>query len=314
MRHTPDGITRPPYYPDTREIRNNVAALHTQITLMDIEVQKILDQLEEDGLSEETIVFFYSDHGDGIPRGKRWIHETGTNVPMIIRVPEKYKHLLPAKPGSKTDKLVSFVDMAPTILSIVDLPVPDYMQGQSFFGENFLKESESVYLIRDRIDEVVDMSRGVRTQEYRYIKNYYPHRARMQPGYYSEITPIRKELRRLGSENKLKGSVKWLMESTKDAEELYDVSNDPFEMTNLASNPKYHKVLLKMRKELSLKVIETKDLSFLPESEMWLRADGNPPFELTKKPQAYPIKEIVKVANMVGTNEKSLFLSYLDYD
>src|SRR5690606_7756290 len=96
LRHNPDDVILPPYYPDTEEIRNNLAALYTQGTLMDKRVKRILDQLKEDGLEEETIVFFYSDHGDGIPRGKRWLHETGTQIPLIIKFPKKFEFLKPS--------------------------------------------------------------------------------------------------------------------------------------------------------------------------------------------------------------------------
>ncbi|MHC4253698.1 MAG: sulfatase family protein, partial [Planctomycetota bacterium] len=134
LRHDPAEAPLPPYYPDTKVIRENVAAYHTQITLMDRAVGRILGELHRDGLSENTIVFFFSDHGGGIPRGKRWLHHNGIRVPFMVRCPGKYRQLVPGEPGTRSDRLVSFVDLAPTMLSLTGLPLPGHLQGRAFLG------------------------------------------------------------------------------------------------------------------------------------------------------------------------------------
>lgn len=312
LRHDPQDVILPPYYPDNIEIRNNMAALHTQITLMDIEAKKLLDQLEEDGLSDETIVFFYSDHGDGIPRGKRWLHETGTNIPLIIKFPSKFKHLEPSNTDNVSSRIVGFVDLAPSILNILELEIPDYIQGFPFLGENIPNQNETCYLFSDRVGDVLDMSRALRSENFRYIRNYQPYKPRMQYCDYSEKTPIRTELRRMFANDMLTGENSWLMDNNKPPEELYDVINDPFEMNNLVSDPAFLLELEKMRKQLNLKMISIGDLSFLPESEMYNRAGERSPYKLNEDSDKYDLERILSVANMVGLVKSDKLLNYLD--
>jgi N-sulfoglucosamine sulfohydrolase len=314
LRHNFNEVILPPYYPDNKQIRVNMVALYTQITLMDIEVKKILDQLKKDGLEEETIVFFYSDHGDGIPRGKRWLHETGTNIPLIIKFPEKYNYLAPSDPNSTISRLVSFVDFAPSMLNMLGLPIPEYMQGETFLGDGVKEESNSVFLFSDRVGEVFDMSRALRNKKFRYIRNYYPFKDRMQYCEYSEITPIRKELRKLNTEKSLKGHTKWLMQKNKQVEELYNVKNDPYEIDNLALDSKYKNVLEEMKNQLNKKIMEIGDLSFLPEAMMKKRAGGRPPYQLNKDYKIYDLNNILSVANFVGKAESNQLIKWLDDD
>ena len=306
-RHDPADAPLPPYYPDTEIVRQNVAALHTQITLLDKKVKELLDQLEEDGLAESTIVFFYSDHGDGLPRGKRWIHVTGTRVPMIVYFPEKYRRFSPGDPGSVISDLINFVDLPPTLLSLVGLEIPDYMQGTAFLGEQAGEKHEYIFAIRDRVDEVLEFTRAVRDEQYCYIRNFYPHRPRMQRSFYSERTPIRQEIRRLHAEGQLEGEQQWLMMPTKPAEELYDRKADPLEINNLAGDPEYKELLEEMKGRLFDWMVETKDLSLLPEAEMHRRAAYGSPYDMGRDPDAYPIEEILQTADMVGRG-----VSYID--
>lgn len=299
-RHAPDRVHLPPYYPDTPEVRINVAALHTQITLMDKKVKEILDQLEEDGLAENTIVFFYSDHGDGLPRGKRWLHDTGTRVPFIVRFPEKYRHLAPAEPGSTIERMITFTDLAPTVLHLAGLPIPSYMQGTPFLGEDAGKEHSYVFGIRDRIDEVLELSRSVRDKRYHYIRNFYPHRSRMQRSFFSEITPIRRTLRELDVEGKLNGHERWLMNPTTPPEELYDTENDPYELNNLIDSPQHRPILKRLRKTLLQWILETRDTAFLPEVDMIQRSRGGSPYDMAQDGDRYPIERVVNIANLIG--------------
>lgn len=286
-RHAWEDAPVPPYYPDTREVRINIAALYTQITLLDLEVRKLLNQLEEDGLEEETIVFFYSDHGSGLPRGKRWLHDSGTRVPFIIYVPQKYKSLLPYDVGSVVPDLVCFEDLPPTLLKLAGIEPPGYMKGRDILSGGDDKR-DRVFTIRDRVDEVYLFSRGVREDKFHYIRNFYPHMPRMPFSGYSEITPIRKEIRMLDSEGKLHGDQAWLIQQTTPAEELYDTEIDPLELNNLANDPAYAGALRRMHKHLRDWMIERRDLSLIPEPEMIAISRGAPAYDIfADKDRAY---------------------------
>jgi len=300
LRHDPKTFTLPPYYPDTKVVRNNLGALYLQITKMDSEVQKILDQLHDDALMENTIVFFFSDHGDGLPRGKRWLHSTGTKVPLIIRIPDQYDYMSILSAGTTSDQMVSFVDFAPTILNMLEIDIPSYMQGKPFLGKNNGVQDSIVYLFRDRVAEVIELSRSVRTKKFQYIRNYFPYRHRMQHCAYSEITPIRTELRELYSLNQLYNNEKWLMEQKIPIEELYDSDNDPYQMNNLINNPEFDEIVKYMRIALMEKIVNTGDLGFLPEAEMMRRSIGDSPYDISQNNEVYNIKNVLQCAELVG--------------
>ena len=299
-RHDPAKAPLPPYYPDTPRIRTNVAVFYTQVTRMDQEVGDILKQLDEDGLAEETIVFFYADHGSGLPRGKRWPHDTGLRVPLIIRFPKKYRHLAPSGPGTKTDRMVSFVDFPATLLSLVGIKPPDYMHGRPFLGRYDGKPRTEIFAIRDRVDEVLEFSRTVHDGRYQYIRNFMPHRPRMQRSFFSERTPIRQEIRRLHAERKLKGDQAWLMAPMKPVDELYDLQADPWEMKNLAGKPQHAERLKRMRQKLYDWMLETRDLSLLHENDMIERTAGRMPYEIARDDTIYPMARIFNVAKRIG--------------
>jgi len=305
-RHDPGDAPVPPYYPDTPAVRANLAALHTQITLMDLKVRELLDQLEQDGLSRETIVFFYSDHGDGLPRGKRWLFDSGLRVPLIIRFPEKYASLSPGKPGSVCQDLVSFVDFAPTVLSLIGLPVPQAMQGRPFLGGAKQKPRGHVFAMRDRVDEVLEVSRSVRDRRYLYIRNFFPHRGRMQRSFYSELTPIRIQIRRLDRQDRLAGAAAWLAAAEKPAEELYDTDTDPFQIENLAADPAHRSRLERMRDVLYDWMLEIGDTGLVPEAELVRRAAGRSPYDVVRDDAAFPLDKILETADRVGRGPSHL--------
>ena len=299
-RHHPDGIPLPPYYPDTPVVRANVAAFYTQVTLMDKQVGEILNELQADGLADDSIVFFYSDHGSGLPRGKRWLHESGILVPLIIRFPEKYTHLAPAAPGSAQGRLVSFVDFPTSVLSLAGIRPPDHMHGRSFLGPYEAEQRSEIYAIRDRVDEVLDFSRTVHDGRYQYVRNFFPHRPRMQRSFFSESTPIRQEIRRLAEQGELAGDAAWLMAQSKPIEELYDVENDPWEMHNLAARPEHAPRVANMQKKLYAWMLQTRDLSLLHENDMIERAGGRMPYEIAGDDSIYPMERILRIADLVG--------------
>ena len=244
---SPDEISFPPYFPDTPEVRELWARYYNNITALDFWVRALLDQLEEDGLSENTIVFFYGDHGAGVPRHKRWLYDSGLRVPMIVYAPEKYTHLVPVKPGSATDELVSFVDLAPTVLNLAGIKIPENMQGRAFLGKNLTPEREYVFAARDRMDERYDMQRAVRDKQYKYIRYYDPAKPFTQYMNTPEKGAIMGAIREAYRKGTLPEPGMKLMRPGKPVEELFDVSQDPYELNNLAEDDRYQEILKRMR-------------------------------------------------------------------
>lgn len=277
-RHDPADAPLPPFYPDTPMIRHDIANYYDLITAMDLQVADVLQQLEKDGLSENTIVVFWSDHGRGLPRYKRWLYDSGLHVPMIVRWPGTLE------PGSVDDRLVSFIDFAPTVLSLAGVPIPEHMQGQAFLGEQTAADREYVYGARDRMDETYDIIRAVRDQRYKYIRNYEPYKPYAQILSYLELTPTMQELHRLDAAGELVGPQRLFFADTKPVEELYDTQNDPYEIDNLASDPNHRETLNRMREAHEVWRHETNDLGLIPEAELWERMRPGGEWEVTQAP------------------------------
>jgi N-sulfoglucosamine sulfohydrolase len=242
LRHDPAKMNLPPYHPDTPEMRHDWAQYYDKIEDMDGLVAGVLSELEDAGVAENTIVAYYSDHGGVIARSKRFVYESGTHVPMIWRFPEKYQHLAPGIPGERTDRLVSFIDLAPSILSLAGVEIPEYMQGKAFLGEQQAPPRDYVHLFRGRMDERIDKVRAVRNKKFRYIKNYMPHRIYGQYIEYLWRAPSCRsweEAYLAGNCNEAQSAF-W---EEKPAEELYDVAADPWEVNNLAADPAYSDIL-----------------------------------------------------------------------
>jgi len=301
LEHDPAQAVLPPYLPDTPLVRRDWARYHDLITQMDAQAGDLLAQLEKDGLADETIVFFFPDHGVGLPRAKQWIYDAGTHVPLIVCFPEKYRHLAPAGPGSAIDRLVGFVDLAPSMLSLLGLEIPDHVQGVPFLGSQAGEPRQYVYGIRDRMDERYDMSRTVRDRHYKYHRNYFPSRPFAPWLDYMEKLATMQEWRRLRAEGKLSGVHAFFMQDTKPVEELYDVEADPFEQVNLADSPEHQKVLKQMREAHFEWVRQTLDLGLLPEQDMRNRARGSSEYEMARSgPAAFPFDRIFQTAVLSG--------------
>ncbi|HBY59547.1 MAG TPA: sulfatase [Solibacterales bacterium] len=293
QRHDPARAPLPPYYPDTPTTRLNIAELYTQTTLMDAQAGALLEQLEKDGLADDTIVFFFSDHGTGLERSKRWLHESGTRVPLIVRFPEKFRRFASGAPGTAVDRIVNFSDFAPTVLALAGLPAPAYMQGAPFLGPRVPPPPRYTFFHSDRVDEVVECCRSVRDARYQYIRNFLPHRPRMQHNVYSELGLVRQELRRL--DGQLKGDQALLLAPTLPAEELYDIASDPHQLRNLAADPTHAATLRRLRERLFAWIVERRDTGLLPEPDMLARAAGRNPRE-----SEFPIARILAAADLVG--------------
>jgi uncharacterized sulfatase len=270
-RHDPAKAQLPPYYPDTPEVRRDWAQYYDLITLMDRQVQDMLNQLGADGLAEDTIVWFWGDNGRGLPRGKRWLYDSGTRIPLIVRVPEKWRKLvLPSKPdavqpGTVNDDLIAFLDFAPTMLSLAGIDIPKHIQGRAFLGRQKAPPREYVFGARDRMDEAYDLIRYVRDKRFKYLRNYLWHLTRGQDIDYMNQMPTMQEMRRLNAEGKLQGPQKQYFDPTKPVEELYDIVADPHEVNNLASDPQHKDVLDRMRKVHNEWYRDTLDIGLLPE-------------------------------------------------
>ena len=309
--HDPAGAPLPPYYPDTPLIRREMARYYDCITAMDIQVGIILKQLKDDNLKDNTIIFFFSDHGSGMPRHKRALLDSGMHVPLIIYFPKKWQHLSPSKPGYTTESLVSFVDFASTILNLTGIPSPITMQGKPFLGPNVTTKRRYVYGHRDRVDEVRDLARSVRDYRYLYIRNYMPHLGYNQPTAWPDKGEIRHEFYRLAKEKNMTPEQWHFAGPNRPVEELYDCLNDPKNLKNLAKSKKHKNILGRLRSEHIRHITDTVDLGFLPESEAWKMFGKRSGWELGQS-KSIPLNEIRTAAAQVGIAIESELLKNLE--
>ena len=294
----------PAYHPDTQEVREDWAQYYDNITTMDDMAGDILKQLEEDGLADSTIVFFYGDHGSGMPRNKRWPYNSGLQVPFIVHFPEKFKHLAPTdyKPGGSSDRPIGFIDLAPTVLSLAGIRPPDFMQGSAFAGSHKAAARQYNFGFRGRMDERYDLVRSVRDGRYVYVRNYMPHKAYGQHIAYMFETPTTRVWKRLYDEGKLQTSQKAFWEK-KPAEELYDLQKDRDEIHNLVNSPEHQKVLTRLRKAQRDQVLSIRDIGFLPEGEIHERAHGSSPYDAAQDNTKYPLQRILDTAELASSLE-----------
>ncbi|MEA3226724.1 MAG: sulfatase-like hydrolase/transferase, partial [Planctomycetota bacterium] len=268
QRQDPKKLKLPPYYPDTPIVREDWKRNYELITAMDAWAGDLIGQLKEDGLYDNTIIFFWSDHGVGLPRAKRWLYDSGTHIPLVVRIPEKFRTVGQGKPGAINDRLVSSIDFGPSVMNLAGLKTPEYMQGQPFLGPNPPRPRKYVFGARDRMDERYDIIRSVRDKRYRYIRNYEPLKTYYQYMNMPEKGATMKEIRRVHAEGKLPSAAKLFMAERKPVEELYDLQNDPHEINNLADDPRYASKLKQMREVHLQWVKQTKDLGLMPEPEL----------------------------------------------
>ena len=263
-KHSFEGVRVPAYHPDVKEVRQDWAQYYDNIEVMDTWAGGILKQLAEDGLAEDTIVFFYSDHGSGMPRNKRWPYDSGLRVPLILSVPEKFGALRPAeyKAGGETARPISFVDLAPTVLRLAGAGAAPYHQGVDFTAG---KAREYVFGFRGRMDERYDMVRTAFDGRYVYVRNYMPHKIYGQHIAYMFETPTTRVWKEMYDAGKLNAAQRKFWER-KPFEELFDVSKDRDEVVNLAGTELG--VLGRMRKALDEWIVSTGDRGFLPEAEL----------------------------------------------
>ena len=308
-RHDPAKAGVPPYHPDAPEVRKDWAQYYDRISMMDEAIAINLKELDDAGLAENTIIFYYSDHGSGMPRHKRWLYTSGLEVPLIVYFPPKWEHLAPQgyRTGGTSDRLVSFVDLAPTILSLAGIQPPKWMQGAAFAGKHQTDEPEYNYGLRGRMDERYDLVRSVRDKRYLYIRNYMPHRIYGQHLSYMFETPTTRVWQRLFTEGKLT-EVQARFWQPKSAEELYDLKRDAHQIHNLVDSPEHADVLEQLRGAHLEWARQIHDVGYLSEWEMHTRADESTPYEMGHDPAQYDLDAIVLAAN-VATSMRAADLS-----
>ncbi|WP_243739337.1 sulfatase family protein [Flavicella sediminum] len=270
----------PPYLIDNEITQRDMWKLYNNICEMDKQLGMVLRQLEEDGLLENTIIFFYGDHGGPLPREKRLIYDSGLNTPMIVRYPNKLEA------GKKDEQLISFIDFAPSLLSLIGVEAPKYMQGQAFLGEYTAKTNRKyIHAAADRFDEVTDAIRAVRDDRFKYIRNYRPEQGYYLPLAYREKIPSMQELLRLRDARKLNAIQMQWFRAKKPKEELFDCEKDPFELHNLADHPEYFGKLKELREEMDRWLTSIEDVPNYPEdkliSKLW---DGHENKPVTSEP------------------------------
>lgn len=281
---SPKDLTVPPYFPDTEIVRHDLAVNYSNLKRLDDQIGKILDQLKSDGLYNDTYIFFYGDHGGPFPRYKRALYDTGLKVPMVIKFPNN------KNAGSIDERILSFIDLAPTVLSIAGIDPPKVMQGIAQFGE-YKEQRKPNYSFHtaDRFDELYDRLRAVRSHRFKYIKNYNTNISRALPVAYRLQMGVMQELNRLDSLKELSGLSSIWMRKDKPVEEFYDLQKDPKELHNLALVPAYKDSMDRYRALLKDWVMNTKDLGEIDERiliENWL-INGEqpklPPMEIQEK-------------------------------
>ena len=283
---------------------------------MDAQIGKWLKELDDSGLAENTIVFYYGDHGGVVARSKRYVYETGTRVPFILRIPEKYKYLFPEEQrGSKVNRLISFVDLVPTLLSIIGKEIPGYLQGNAFLGKQKTADPEYAYMFRGRMDERYDMCRAVRDQKFRYIRNYMPYRIYGQRLEYLFRAPSIRSWKAAYDNGECNEAQSAFWE-TKPVEELYDTENDPWEVINLANDPKYKEVLERMRAANKQWVTRINDTGFIPEADRVERAADTPMYDYMRsdKINLEAIMDAAEVATLGKVENIDKLKSFLQSD
>jgi arylsulfatase A-like enzyme len=274
----PDDVTVFPYHPDTPTFRYTYARYHDRMRVVDQAIGRVIDQLREDGLMENTFVFYFGDHGGVLPRSKGYIYESGLHVPLVVHIPQEYRQLVSQQPGTRQDGFVEFVDFAPTVLNLAGVDIPDTMDGTPFLGSAVsleeVEKRDEAFGYADRFDEKYDFCRSLRTGKYKYIRNYhcyYPDGLQNNYRYRMLAFAEWRELSRAGELNDEQDQ----FFNRRAAEQLFDLEADPHEVHDLSGDPAHAEVLQQMRNRLRERVLSINDLSFYPESYMARHALGD---------------------------------------
>ncbi|TVS15774.1 MAG: DUF229 domain-containing protein [Planctomycetaceae bacterium] len=253
----PADVKLPPYYPRDPLLLTDWAAYLDSVRITDWHVGQVLQRLETEGLLDNTLVIFFTDHGISHARGKQFLYDEGTHIPLILRGPG-------IAPGTVREDLVEHIDVAAVSLAAAGIPIPAVMQGRDVLAADY-STRQAVYAARDRCGETMDHIRSVRTDRYLYIRNFLPRRPHLQPSQYKDSKAIVQRLRQLHAAGKLDDlTERLLFAPDRPDEELYAYREDPWQIHNLASDPAYEDVLADFRVRLDRWINETGDLG--PES------------------------------------------------
>jgi arylsulfatase A-like enzyme len=299
----PEDVRIPAYHPDAPEVRTDWAQYYDKVSEADADAGLHLKTLADAGLAEDTIVFYYGDHGSGMPRSKRWPSNSGLHVPLVVYFPQKWQHLAPKeyKTGGQSDRLVSFVDLAPTLLSIAGIKPPEWMQGHAFAGPHQTEPQPFLYGERGRMDERMDLVRSTTDGRYVYIRNYFPHVSQAQRVAYQFETPSTRIWNKLYTEGKTSDAQSIFWREPKAPEELYDLHSDRDEVKNLAQSPEHRAVLEKLRAAQLAHIARVRDVGFLPEREIHTRSTGSTPYDMAHDETKYPFDRIAAAADLASS-------------
>ncbi len=298
----PAKVRVPAYHPDTPEVRQDWAQYYDKVSEADADAGARLRELEAEGLAGDTIVFYYGDHGSGMPRSKRWPSDSGLRVPLVVYFPPKWQHLAPKeyRPGGRSDRLVSFVDLAPTVLSLAGIKPPALMQGHAFAGPHQVDGPQYLYGARGRMDERMDFVRSVTDGRFVYLRNFYPHVSQGQHVDYQFQTPTTRLWRQRYDSGQATEAQSLFWRTPKAPEELYDLQSDPHEVRNLARASEHRITLEKFRTAMRLHAESIRDVGFLPEGEIHSRAPGISPYDLARDDAKYPFARIFEAADLAS--------------
>lgn len=317
-RINPADIRLPAYHPDLPDIRDDWARLHDLMTAMDSSQGKLIQEVIDAGLFDDTIIIFNSDHGGMLSRSKHYIYNGGTQVPLIVRIPEKWKHLAPGLPGSENDEFVEFVDLPKTLLNICGIEVPEIMQGRIFLGPDKVPAPKTMHCYRDRQTERFDVSRAVTDGEHYLIRNFYPHKPRGRDFRFGLQTQQNWRAWEAWYEGnpEAAGPIHSQFYKPKATVELFDMTADPDQVHSIANDPALKEKLAALDADLDAWMIRTRDLGLVPESMLFdLTGDGKKYATLYEYGQSkdYPIEKVLKAAKSASsrrTNDQTLYLNY----
>jgi arylsulfatase A-like enzyme len=301
-----DAVFIPPIHPQTETFKYTNAFYMDRIITMDAEVGKVLDELEQDGLFENTFIFYYGDHGGVLPGSKGYLMETGLHVPLVVYIPPKYRYLVDAGPGTRIDGFVSFVDFGATVLNLAGIELPEGIDGNPFLGNGIkadeLNTRDETFSYADRMDEKYDMVRALRKGKFKYVRNFNPFNfdGLMNNYRYRQLAYQEwKDMYWNGELNDLQSA----FFEPKSPESLYDISADPYETVNLAGDPEFAEILLEMRGRLNERLKGMPDLSFFPEFYLVQHAFDNP-VEFGQK-HKNKIQSYIDISNLMLTDYSS---------
>jgi arylsulfatase A-like enzyme len=312
MRTSENGFEMPPFYRDSPEMRKQMARVYNSLTKTNLEFQELFNRLRSDGLLENTIIFSFADHGEGMPRMKTNGLGLGHRVPFTIWFPEKYNHLSPwGHGGIVTEEMIDFVDLAPTVLALAGIEIPSYMKGRVLLGNKRNSPEDYLFLSSDRSDESYDLTRTVIKGRYAYSRNFMPYIQELRHLMYMDIGEITAEIRKDYKAGMLNSNQEMML-IPRPAEYLFDLESDPWELNNLVKDEKFKPLLKELRIELKNNILEEKDVLFLPEFEIAKISENKTAYEHRLNTSKYDLEDIYEVASLAGFQDQETLKEQLN--